>query len=490
MFNIKKEKNEQKYTVDQALYQIGYGPFQQTMGMLSCAGIGLGSYQIITFLVNLPEIKKSLSPTNEDYIWINPIISLFIAQMCGGLYWTYIGNKYGRKKASIYSVLLNLVNHIAFFFLPSSTLWINIYAIILGFSIGTNITTDIQMFNDFTLYQKIKSSHLICILYWKLISVMTSFLISLFVISVMGLKIGNIINSVLTLSLLLCRTRWQHESPRYLVKEHRIYSAADTLYLLAEKNKVELPMGTLDMYSKETAINKYEANPLECFKASELKGNSIFIAMSYSFSYTMFTILNNMDNLTNQYKDSFSISLLSVFFITMVITVIAVFSISPSLILPYNKNIMITTSFLMTTMILLFGMTQHWLIASLSLITIAISFFISALCLITQAVNNTSSKYKLSILSMIGYCLVFAGLSSTIMNELLRYNFQADYRIHFLFCSFLTGVANFLTFKTRNFNEITRIISLNEYEEFIPEEKNKIYYTTNKRSSYTLKINL
>jgi len=67
-------------------------------------------------------------------------------------------------------VLLNLINHIAFFFIPLSSLWINIYALILGFSIGTNITTDIQMFNDFTLYQKIKSQHLLCILYWKLIS--------------------------------------------------------------------------------------------------------------------------------------------------------------------------------------------------------------------------------------------------------------------------------------------------------------------------------
>jgi len=480
-------KKEQKYTVDQAFYQIGYGSFQQSMNMLSCAGIGLGSYQIITFILNLPEFKKS-SESGNSY-WLNPIIGLFIAQMCGGLYWTYIGNKYGRKRASIYSVLLNLINHIAFFFIPNTSLWINIYALVLGFSIGTNISTDIQLFNDFTLYQKIKSSHLISILYWKLISIMASFIVSLTVISLMGLKMGNIINSVLTLSVLLCRTRWQHESPRYLVKEHRLYSAADTLYLLAEKNKTELPMGTLDMYSKETVINKYEANPLECFKLSELGNNSIFIALSYSFSYTMFTVLNNMEKLSEQYKGSSNTSLLTVFSFIMIATVITIFSISPSVILPYNKNIMIITSFLMTTMILLFGVSSSELVGSLALISMTISYFISSLCLITQAVNNTSAKYKLSILSMIGYCIIFAGLSSTIINELIIYRYQADYRINFLICSFLTGITNFLTFKTRNFNEITRIISLNEYEEFIPEEKDKIYYTTNKRSSYTLKIN-
>jgi len=306
----------------------------------------------------------------------------------------------------------------------------------------------------------------------------------------MEFKVGNIINTVLVLSVLLSRARWQHESPRYLVKEHRVYSAADTLYLLAEKNKSELPLGSLDMYSKETTINKYEANPLECFKPSELKNNSIFIAMTYSFSYTMFTILNNIDSLAEQYKESFTISLLAIFSIVMVITVIAIFTISPSVILPYNKNIMIVTSFLMTVMILLFGISDNGLIGSLSLIIMTVSFFISALCLIIQAINNTSSKYKLSILSMIGYCLIFSGLSSTIMNELLGNYFEADYRLHFLFCSFLTGVANLLTFKTRNFNEITRIISLNDYEEFVPDEKDKIYYTTNKRSSYTLKINL
>lgn len=306
----------------------------------------------------------------------------------------------------------------------------------------------------------------------------------------MEFKVGNIINTVLVLSVLLSRARWQHESPRYLVKEHRVYSAADTLYLLAEKNKSELPLGSLDMYSKETTINKYEANPLECFKPSELKNNSIFIAMTYSFSYTMFTILNNMDNITEQYKESFTISLLALFSIVMVITVIAVFSVSPSVILPYNKNIMIITSFLMTTMILLFGVSENGLVGSLSLVTITISYFISVLCLIIQAVNNTSSKYKLSILSMIGFCLVFSGLSSSVLNELLRYQFEADYRIHFLVCSIFTGITNILTFKTRNFNEITRIISLDDYEEFVPEEKDKIYYTTNKRSSYTLKINL
>ncbi|OUM65433.1 hypothetical protein PIROE2DRAFT_20329 [Piromyces sp. E2] len=490
MFSPKKDRSEQKYTVDQALYQIGYGPFQQNMAMLSCAGIGLGSYQIISFIINLPQMKNSVSSSNENLVWVNPIIGLFLAQMLGGLYWTYIGNKYGRKRASIYSVLLNLINNIAYFFLPTSTLWLNIYAIVLGFSIGTNISTDIQLFNDFTLYQKIKSSHLICILYWKLISVMGSFLISLFVISVMGLNAGNIINSVLTLSVFLSRTRWQCESPRYLVKEHRAYSAADTLYLLAEKNKTELPMGTLDMYSKDNVINKYDANPLECFKPSELKNNFIFIAMSYSFSYTMFTLLNNMENLTEQLQNTFSVSLLAVFFAVIVITVVAVFAVSPSSILPYNKNIMIITSFLMTTMVLVFGVSTNWMIASLSLLLMTVSYFISAICLITQAVNNTSSKYKLSILSMIGYCLVFAGLSSTVINELLRSQFETDFRIHFLFCAFLTGVANFLTFKTRNFNEITRIISLNEYEEFIPDDKDKIYYTTNKRSSVTLKINL
>jgi len=418
------------------------------------------------------------------------MIGLFIAQLIGGIYWSYIGNKYGRKRASIYSVFLNLINNIVYFFLPTSTLWLNIYAIILGFSIGTNISTDIQTFNDFTLYQKIKSSHLMCILYWKLISVMGSFLVSLIVISVMGLKTGNIVNSVIILSLFLCRTRWQYESPRYLVKEHRAYSAADTLYILAEKNKTSLPMGTLDMYSKDNVINQYEANPLECFKPSELKNNFIFIAMAYSFSYTMFTLLNNMENLSDRLNDTFSVSLITVFFVVMVITVVVIFAVSPSFILPYNKNIMIITSFLMTTMILAFAISKHWIFVSSTLTILSISFFISALCLITQAVNNTSSKYKLSILCMIGYSLVSAGLTSTILNELLTQQLNMDFRVHFLFCAFLTGVVNFLTFKTRNFNEITRIISLNDYEEFIPEDKNKIYYTPNKRSSYTLKINL
>ncbi|ORX36201.1 hypothetical protein BCR36DRAFT_375766 [Piromyces finnis] len=144
MFNSKKDGNELKYTVDQAFYQIGYGPFQQNMAMLSCAGIGLGSYQIISFIINLPKIKEAISSTNDNFIWVNPIIGLFLSQIIGGFYWTYIGNKYGRKKASIYSVFLNLVNNISFFFLPTSTVWLNIHAIVLGFSIGTNISTDIQ----------------------------------------------------------------------------------------------------------------------------------------------------------------------------------------------------------------------------------------------------------------------------------------------------------------------------------------------------------
>jgi len=319
---------------------------------------------------------------------------------------------------------------------------------------------------------------------------MASFIVSLLVTSTMGLKFGNVINSVLALVVLLSRTKWQHESPRYLIKEHCLYSAADTLYLLAETNKANLPAGTLDMYSKDSVINKYEANPLECFKSTELKDNSIFIAMSYSFSYIMFTILNNLDDLTEYLKESLPIPFLGAFTVIMVITAIIIFSLSPSLILPYNKNIMIITSFIMTTMVVVFGYSNNGLIATISLLLMIVSFYISALCLITQAVNNTSSKYKLSILSMIGYCLIFAGLSSTVMNELLINYFETDYRMHFLFCSFLAGVANFLTFKTRNFNEITRIISINEYEEFIPDDKDKIYYSQNKRSSYTLKINL
>ncbi|ORX36202.1 hypothetical protein BCR36DRAFT_445051 [Piromyces finnis] len=80
------------------------------------------------------------------------------------------------------------------------------------------------------------------------------------------------------------------------------------------------------MYTKDNINNKYEANSLECFKPSELKNNYIFIAMSYSFSYTMFTLLNNLESLTEQLKETFSVSLLVVFFAVMVFTVITIFA--------------------------------------------------------------------------------------------------------------------------------------------------------------------
>jgi len=42
-------------------------------------------------------MKESISSSNDSLVWVNPIIGLFFAQMIGGLYWSYIGNKYGKN---------------------------------------------------------------------------------------------------------------------------------------------------------------------------------------------------------------------------------------------------------------------------------------------------------------------------------------------------------------------------------------------------------
>lgn len=275
--------------------------------------------------------------------------------------------------------------------------------------------------------------------------------------------------------LLVSRIKWLYDSPRFLVREHRLYSAADTLYIIAEKNKTQLPSGTLENYSKENVINDYNTNSLECFSLSHFKDNSIFMIISFTYSYTIFTILTSMESLLNQNSQLSSNASSSLLLITMVVATIIIFSLSLTSLLPINKNIMVVTSFIMSTAILFYGLSSNWKLILISSMVIIISFFISAFCLLIQAINNTSQKYKLSIISMMGYCLSFSGIFSILTYESIERYFDPTSKLQFLICSILSGITILLTVKTRNLNEITRIISIDSYEEFIPK-KDKYFY--------------
>jgi len=234
----------EKYTVDQAIEGIGYGPFHRKLSLLSGSSIGNTSLQLYFILTTISKLKDELN-YNKSSIQFNQTLSIiFIGQIIGGIIWSCVSKNYGRYKAFLYSSLTTSIALLISSFI-SSYIWLLIARFFVGLGLASIISVDYQMFLEFTLISKIQISRLYFVSYWVITGVIISSYLSWILVPLIGMKLTSIIYTIPSFIITYLKYKWNHESPRYLVKEHKIFSAADELYVMAEENNTKVPNGSL-----------------------------------------------------------------------------------------------------------------------------------------------------------------------------------------------------------------------------------------------------
>jgi len=266
----------EKYTVDQAIENVGYGPFHRKLSLLTGSSIGNTSLQLCFILTTISKLKDELNYTSKSSIIFNQTLSvLFIGQIVGGLLWSSVGKKYGRSKAFFYSSLITSISLLISSFISSYS-WLLVSRFFVGLGLASIISVDYQMFLEFTLVSKIQISHLYFVTYWIITGVIISSYLSWIFVPLLGMQITSIIYTIPSFIITYLKYKWKHESPRYLVKEHKIFSAADELYNMAEQNHTVVPCGSL-IPTIEEQNDTFNSTIKLCFKPSKQQKHAIYV---------------------------------------------------------------------------------------------------------------------------------------------------------------------------------------------------------------------
>ncbi|ORX46657.1 MFS general substrate transporter [Piromyces finnis] len=265
----------EKYTVDQAIEGVGYGPFHRKLSLLTGSSIGNTTLQLSFILTTISKLKEELNYTSKSSIIFNQTLSvLFIGQIIGGILWSSVGKKYGRSKAFFYSSLVTSISLLISSFITTYS-WLLISRFLIGIGLASIISVDYQMFLEFTLISKIQISHLYFVSYWAISGVILSSYLSWIFVPLMGMKMTSIIYTIPSFIITYLKYKWKHESPRFLVKEHKIFSAADELYVIAEQNHTTVPNGTL-IPTIDEQNDTFNSTIKLCFKPPKQQKHAIY----------------------------------------------------------------------------------------------------------------------------------------------------------------------------------------------------------------------
>jgi len=427
----------EKYTVDQALEGIGYGPFHRKLCLLSGSSIGNTSLQLCFILTTISKLKDELNYTSKSSIIFNQTLSsLFIGQILGGLLWSNVGKKYGRSKAFFYSSLITSISFLISSFISSYT-WLLITRFFAGIGLAS-IISDYQMFLEFTLVSKIQISHFHFVTYWVISGIILSSYLSWILVPLLGMKVTSIIYTIPSFIITYLKYKWKHESPRYLVKEHKIFSAADELYVMAEENNTTVPNGSL-IPNVDEENDIYSSTIKLCFKQPKQQKHTTYILVNlFGIAITLITGVMHISLLksttTNEEHKSVTHMIMNenFTFINLLWSIINLLSI-PFVLILYNKCGKFQRHIVLITLYIISGIcymvmaitSQFYVVCILSipiLFTVELGFAITFHHMIDNFIPMTkSSGFSLMILAIGVYSLALINIESLIIDSFVSF---------------------------------------------------------------------
>lgn len=251
------------------------------------------------------------------------------------------------------------------------------------------------------------------------------------------MKITSLIYTIPSIVLTYLKYKWKYESPRYLVKEHKIFSAADALYVMAEENNTSVPNGSL-IPTVDEQNDTYNSTIKLCFKSSKQQKHSSYILINmFGIVLTLITGVMHISLLkSTTNKDNKSVTHIimneNFTFINLLWSIINLLSIPIVLIIykkceKYQRHIVLASLFIISgiTYLIMAITNQFYLVCILSipiLFTIELGFAILFYHMIDNFIPIAkSSGFSLIIYAIATYSLILINVESLIIDSLISF---------------------------------------------------------------------
>jgi len=252
------------------------------------------------------------------------------------------------------------------------------------------------------------------------------------------MKITSIIYTIPSFIITYLKYKWKHESPRYLVKEHKIFSAADELYVMAEENNTAVPNGSL-IPNIDEENDTYSSTIKLCFKQPKQQKHTTYILINlFGIVITLITGVMHISLLksttTNEEHKSVTHMIMNenFTFINLLWSIINLLSI-PIVLILYNKCEKFQRHIVLITLYIISGIcymvmaitSQFYVVCILSipiLFTVELGFAIIFQHMIDCFIPMTkSSGFSLMILAISMYSLALINVESLIIDSFVSF---------------------------------------------------------------------
>jgi putative MFS transporter len=236
-------------TIDEAIEQIGLGPFQYKLLAICGAGWAADAMEVIIIAFVIPAVIREWSLTSGQAGFIGTAI--FLGMLAGAWFWGTISDYVGRKLGFQLTVLVDSV----FGFLSAlspSYIWLVLLRALTGFGVGGTLPVDYSIFSEY-LPRSNRGRYLVILeSFWALGTIVAAGLAWLIVPRV-GWRALLAISAVPGLIIYFIR-RYVPESPRYLLIEGREEEARQVLQQVARENGAALEIGRLQIQERSEGM--------------------------------------------------------------------------------------------------------------------------------------------------------------------------------------------------------------------------------------------
>ena len=237
------------YTVDDAIEEIGFGPFQILISIFSGLLWVADAMELMLLSILSPLVKCQWNLTNLEEAMITSVV--FLGQFCGGIFWGWLFDIIGRKKALlivdigilIFGVLSALRVSSEDGRLPGFP-WMLICRFGLGFFAGG--TTQVITYYAEFLPLKRRGSYIVLISVWWTIGTIFGAVLAIGVLGYGGLDWHWYLGLAATpLAIVMVLFPFVPESARFYLVKGQYNKAEKVIKMVAKMNFKEIPSGRL-----------------------------------------------------------------------------------------------------------------------------------------------------------------------------------------------------------------------------------------------------
>ncbi|CAL4941570.1 unnamed protein product [Urochloa decumbens] len=243
------------YTTDDALTAMGFGKFQALVLVYAGTGWLADSMELMLLSFVGPLIRQQWNVSAQHESLLSSIV--FTGMLIGSCSWGYISDKYGRRTALLFSIILTTGAGFLSALSPNYT-FLLVFRFLVGLGVGgTHVFS--SWFLEFVPTKNRGTWMIVFSVFWTIGTILEASL-AWVVLSRLSWR-WLLAFTALPCFLLLLLFIIAPESPRYLCVQNRLSDATVVLERMAKANKVALPHGVLT-YHKETRLVGLDQNPI------------------------------------------------------------------------------------------------------------------------------------------------------------------------------------------------------------------------------------